>query len=1061
MTFIRFEAENMTLTNYQVESNNSAASGAALIGISPTSLTGTAATTFTGASGIYDIVVGYFDENDGQAQATVRVGSNQYALNFNQNLGSNVATTQTFVRRTLATGVSVTQGQSINLSGTANQGEWARFDYIEFIPTSSSLPTLSINDAIVTEGNSGTTNMTFTVRLSAASTQTVSVNFATANGTAIAGSDYTSGSGTITFNPGETSKTITVAVRGDLLDEDNETFMVNLSNAINATIADGQGIGTITDNDATPSFRINDVTITEGDSGTSNVAFTVNLSAASGRTATVNFATANGTATAGADYTATSGTLTFAPGETSKTITIPVLADLLDENNETFRVNLSNATNATIADSQGIATITDNDPTPSFRISDVTITEGSSGTKNATFTVSLSASSGRTATVNFATANGTAIATSDYTATSGTLTFAPGETTKTITVPIISDTLGESNETFTVNLSSATNATIADGQGVGTIVDDDSIPSIRISDATIIEGDSGTSNATFTVTLSAASTQTTAVNFTTADGTAIAGSDYTATSGTLTFASGETSKTITVPIIGDLLNEDNETFTVNLSNPTNATIADGQGVGTIIDNDGFNYGEALQKSILFYEAQRSGDLADTNRISWRGDSALNDGADVGVDLTGGYYDAGDYVKFGFPMAGAMTLLGWGAIEYRNAYQQSGQLPYILDAIKWGTDYILKAHVTDSNGTKEFWAQVGDGDIDHSYWGPAETMTMPRPAFKIDRNNPGSDLAGEAAAALAAASVLFRPTDSAQADLLLQNAVQLYEFADTYRGKYSDSIPNAAIFYNSSNYNDELIWGAAWLHKAIEATGSTDTSYLQKAQQYYQQSFPYSVSGWTHSWDNKEQGAAVLLAQETGNALYRTHAENWLNDWVDGGSYVTHSPGGQAWLTEWGSLRYSANTAFLASIYADTVNDPNGRYSAFAERQIDYILGDNPNNFSYMVGFGDNYPLRPHHRGAHDGSWADYNSTAPNDHILYGAMVGGPALPNDIDYVDDRTNYIYNEVSLDYNAGLTGALARMYGEFGGQALDSIPGIALGTATASVTSEFISGATQVIS
>ncbi|HBL59814.1 MAG TPA: sodium:calcium exchanger, partial [Cyanobacteria bacterium UBA8803] len=531
MTFIRFEAENMTLTNYQVESNNSAASGAALIGISPTSLTGTAATTFTGASGIYDIVVGYFDENDGQAQATVRVGSNQYALNFNQNLGSNVATTQTFVRRTLATGVSVTQGQSINLSGTANQGEWARFDYIEFIPTSSSLPTLSINDAIVTEGNSGTTNMTFTVRLSAASTQTVSVNFATANGTAIAGSDYTSGSGTITFNPGETSKTITVAVRGDLLDEDNETFMVNLSNAINATIADGQGIGTITDNDATPSFRINDVTITEGDSGTSNVAFTVNLSAASGRTATVNFATANGTATAGADYTATSGTLTFAPGETSKTITIPVLADLLDENNETFRVNLSNATNATIADSQGIATITDNDPTPSFRISDVTITEGSSGTKNATFTVSLSASSGRTATVNFATANGTAIATSDYTATSGTLTFAPGETTKTITVPIISDTLGESNETFTVNLSSATNATIADGQGVGTIVDDDSIPSIRISDATIIEGDSGTSNATFTVTLSAASTQTTAVNFTTADGTAIAGSDYTATSG--------------------------------------------------------------------------------------------------------------------------------------------------------------------------------------------------------------------------------------------------------------------------------------------------------------------------------------------------------------------------------------------------------------------------------------------------------------------------------------------------------------------------------------------------
>ncbi|HBL58344.1 MAG TPA: cellulase, partial [Cyanobacteria bacterium UBA8803] len=154
-----------------------------------------------------------------------------------------------------------------------------------------------------------------------------------------------------------------------------------------------------------------------------------------------------------------------------------------------------------------------------------------------------------------------------------------------------------------------------------------------------------------------------------------------------------------MPIVGDTLQESSETFTVTLSSPTNATIADGQGVGTITANDApqqgaFNYGEALQKSIIFYEAQRSGDLPSTNRIPWRGDSALRDGADVGRDLSGGYYDAGDHVKFGFPMAGAMTLLSWGAIEYRNAYQQSGQLPYMLDAIKWGTDYILKAHVTD-------------------------------------------------------------------------------------------------------------------------------------------------------------------------------------------------------------------------------------------------------------------------------------------------------------------------------------------------------------------------------
>ncbi len=785
-----------------------------------------------------------------------------------------------------------------------------------------------------------------------------------------------------------------------------------------------------------PTLSINDVSIAEGNADTSVASFNVQLSQASSQPVTVKYATADGTALAGSDYTATSNTLSFAPGETKKTVSVSVKGDTVVEPNETFRVNLSTPTNATISDAQGVGTIVNDDLAsvlPQLSINDVSLTEGNSGTKNAVLAVNLSSASTQTVKVNYATANGTAVAGSDYTATSNTLTFAPGQTSQTISVPVIGDTITEANETFTVNLATPTNATISDAQGVGTIVNDDLavvLPQLSINDVSLTEGNSGTSNAVFTVKLSTPSTQTIKVNYATANGTAVAGSDYTATSNTLTFAPGQTSQTISVPVIGDTITEANETFTVNLSTPTNATIADAQGVATILNNDSpqqgaFNYGEALQKSILFYEAQRSGDLPTSNRVTWRGDSALNDGADVGRDLSGGYYDAGDHVKFGFPMASSMTMLGWGVVQYREGYQKSGQLDEALDAIKWGTDYILKAHTAPN----EFYGQVGLGGVDHAYWGPPEKMTMARPAFKIDAQRPGSDLAGEAAAALASASIAFRPTDTAYADKLLTHAAQLFNFADTYRGKYSDSIPDAANFYNSYGYNDELVWAATWLHKATKAAGSTNTSYLNKAESLYQ-----GVNqGWTQSWDEKSNGAGILLAQETGNAKYRSDVEGWLNNWTNGS--VTKTQGGLAWISQWGSLRYSANTAFLAGIYSDTVNDPNGRYSNFAETQIDYILGDNPNNRSYVVGFGENSPVNPHHRAAHGSLTNNINDPVTNRHVLTGALVGGPSAPNDNAYIDDRTNYITNEVALDYNAGFTGALARMYQEFGGQPLDS--------------------------
>ncbi|WP_238995382.1 glycoside hydrolase family 9 protein [Streptomyces cyaneogriseus] len=452
----------------------------------------------------------------------------------------------------------------------------------------------------------------------------------------------------------------------------------------------------------------------------------------------------------------------------------------------------------------------------------------------------------------------------------------------------------------------------------------------------------------------------------------------------------------------------------------------------------FDYGEALQKSLFFYEAQQSGELPDTNRVGWRGDSALDDGKDVGLDLTGGWYDAGDHVKFGLPMAYSATVLAWGGLEERAAYTSAGQWTYLKNNLRFVSDYFVKAHPSPN----VLYGQVGHGGKDHAWWGPAEVMPMERPAYKIDASCPGSDLAGQTAAALAASSMVFADSDAAYAGKLLTHAKQLYGFADSYRGKYSDCITDAKSYYNSwSGYQDELVWGAIWLYKA---TG--DAAYLAKAESYYDQlsTEPQTSTRsyrWTLSWDDTSYGAYVLLAQLTGKQKYVDDANRWLDWWTVGvnGSRVRYSPGGQAVLDSWGSLRYAANTAFAALVYSDWLTgdaERKRRYHDFAVRQIDYALGDNPRKSSYVVGFGDNPPTKPHHRTAH-GSWTDQiTSPAESRHTLYGALVGGPSAPDD-SYTDDRQNYVNNEVATDYNAAFSGALARLYAEYGGTPLASFP------------------------
>ena len=461
--------------------------------------------------------------------------------------------------------------------------------------TDDDTPMFSINSPSVVEGDSSTTNLEFTVTLSPASYQATTVDYATATaGTATAGTDFTAiAATTLTFAAGDTSKTFMVSVTGDTTDEGaGETVVAALSDATgNAEIGTSSGTGTITDDD--PKFSIADASATEGDTGSVNMTFTVTLSGAGSSRYTVDYASSDGTATAGTDYTAVSGTLTFAAGTTSRTLTVSVTGDAANEANETLTVTLSNASTGTaIATATGTGTITDND-TPNFSINSPSVAEGDSSTTNLVFTVTLSPASATQVTVDYADAGtGTATSGTDYTAlaSSTTLTFAAGTTTQTITVSVSGDTTYEADETVVLTLSGASTGTnISTASGTGTITNDD--PGLSIDSPSVAEGDSNSVNLVFTVTMSPASSSQVTVNYARSGGTATSGTDFTAlaASNTLTFAANETSKTITVSVTGDTVNEPDETVIITLSSASGADIVTASGTGTITDNDTPNF----------------------------------------------------------------------------------------------------------------------------------------------------------------------------------------------------------------------------------------------------------------------------------------------------------------------------------------------------------------------------------------------------------------------------------------------------------------------------------------
>ncbi|KAL2926778.1 Endoglucanase 6 [Bienertia sinuspersici] len=428
---------------------------------------------------------------------------------------------------------------------------------------------------------------------------------------------------------------------------------------------------------------------------------------------------------------------------------------------------------------------------------------------------------------------------------------------------------------------------------------------------------------------------------------------------------------------------------------------------------GHDYGDALSKGILFYEAQRSGVLPHNQRVTWRSHSGLNDGKTSGVDLVGGYYDAGDNVKFGLPMAFTVTMMSWSVVEYGRQMASNGELSHALDAIKWGTDYFIKAHPEPN----VLYGEVGDGNTDHYCWQRPEDMTTDRSAYKIDPSRPGSDLAGETAAAMAAASIVFHRTNPAYARELLTHARQ-----------------------------DELLWASAWLYKA-----TNDQYYLGYLAKNAE---ALGGTGWAiteFGWDVKYAGVQVLvskfLMQGKAGAYrpvfekYQQKAEYFMCSCLGKGTKnVQKTPGGLIFRQRWNNIQFVTSASFLMTVYSDYLSSARSSMQCSAGR-IDYILGDNPRATSYMVGYGNNYPQHVHHRASSIvsykvdptfvtcrggyGTWYGMKSSDPN--VLTGATVGGPDAYDN--FADERDNYEQTEPATYNNAPLIGVLARLTGHSG--------------------------------
>ncbi|MBQ8010640.1 MAG: glycoside hydrolase family 9 protein [Oscillospiraceae bacterium] len=459
-------------------------------------------------------------------------------------------------------------------------------------------------------------------------------------------------------------------------------------------------------------------------------------------------------------------------------------------------------------------------------------------------------------------------------------------------------------------------------------------------------------------------------------------------------------------------------------------------------NADYNYGEALQKSMFFYQVQQCGVLPEWNEVTWRRDCMVND------TVPGGWFDAGDHLKFTLTNAYAAMTLGWGLLQYPEGVEKAGQTEMYKNHLEYVLDYLVLCDRGD-----EIVYMIGDGSFDHVWWGSCEVYMdkfelMTGETVRPEYTCQDSCIQGQMAAALAQGYMIFKDSEPEKAENYLTHAKDLFDRADAWRSIGDDTAEHS--YYKPSSFYDDLFFAANWLYMA---TG--EQSYLDKCESDYipnlgkeSQSDELKFT-WGYCWDDVQQGGTLLYAMNTGNetwkAQFKKHLEYWTTGY--GGKQISYNPDGLPWLFQWGSLRHATTTAFLAYVAVDELFADDAaaveKYTTFADNIMNYAFGDNDLGLSYIVGMGDKYPQAWHHRtssGAWNDKWSNIGQTEgedakPHAHVLYGALCGGPDQTGS--YSDKIGDYQYTEVAIDYNAGYTSALCAMVEKYGGTSDAAFP------------------------
>lgn len=458
-------------------------------------------------------------------------------------------------------------------------------------------------------------------------------------------------------------------------------------------------------------------------------------------------------------------------------------------------------------------------------------------------------------------------------------------------------------------------------------------------------------------------------------------------------------------------------------------------------NSAYNYGEALQKSMFFYQVQQCGVLPEWNEVTWRDDCMTND------PTPGGWFDAGDHLKFTLTNAYSAMTLGWGLLQYPEGAEKAGQTQMYKNHLEYVLDYLVLCDRGD-----EIVYMVGEGGFDHKWWGACEVYMnkfelMTGETVRPEYTCKDSCIQGQMAAALAQGYMIFKNSDPDKAENYLRHAEDLFERADEWKSIGDDAEEHA--YYKPSSFYDDLFFAANWLYMA---TGNP--AYMDKCESYIPNLGKESQSEelkftWGYCWDDVQQGGTLLYAINTGDEEWKNQFKKHLEYWTTGygGKQIQYTPDGLPWLFQWGSLRHATTTAFLAYVGVDELfaddAELSKKYTDFADNIMNYAFGDNDLNMSYIVGMGDKYPQAWHHRtssGAWNDKWSNIGQTEgedakPHAHVLYGALCGGPDQTGK--YSDKIGDYQYTEVAIDYNAGYTAALCAMVDKYGGTSDPEFP------------------------